>query len=137
MTHSTLPTTIHASIDPAAIGRVNAFFDATAEQTIAELYQNARRSGATRIVVTAGRDGRIEVLDNGSGIADPAAVLPLGRSDWQDCTRSRDTAASSRATPPERRPGASGSSPVTSPANGPPRLKRCRPQTRRPARRSA
>ena len=84
MTHSTLPTTIHASIDPAAIGRVNAFFDATAEQTIAELYQNARRSGATRIVVTAGRDGRIEVLDNGSGIADPAALLSFGRSDWQD-----------------------------------------------------
>ena len=77
------PQTIRARIDPAAIGRVNAFFDATPGQTLAELYQNARRAGARRIEVTTDdRTGTLTVSDDGAGIADPASVLAFGQSEW-------------------------------------------------------
>ena len=75
----TLPATIRATVHEDAIGRVTRFFNATVTETLNELFQNARRSGATRIEVCI-EDGRVSVADDGAGIADPAALLAFGRS---------------------------------------------------------
>ena len=85
-----LPTSIRATVHEDAIGRVGAFFNATAEDMIREIFQNARRSGAKLIEVTidgktdaAGRR-RVSIADDGCGIADPAALLAFGHSRWED-----------------------------------------------------
>ena len=46
-----LPATIRASVHEDAIGRVTRFFNATTLETLNELFQNARRAGATRVDV--------------------------------------------------------------------------------------
>ena len=59
-----------------------------------ELFQNARRGGATRIEVTIDKNN-VVVSDDGNGIETPEIVLTLGGSDWQKRT-------------PEREPGRDG-----------------------------
>ena len=71
---------IRAHVDEGAIGSVTRFFDASDESVFCELYQNARRAGATRIAVEID-GGTATVTDDGRGIADPAIVLAFGRSD--------------------------------------------------------
>ena len=79
----TLPSTIRARIHEDAIGRVTRFFNATTVDTLNELFQNARRAGATRIAVTLDAiNQRITVSDDGEGIADPAALLAFGQTAW-------------------------------------------------------
>ena len=74
---------IRARIADEAIAKVMQFFDDTLVQTLHEILQNARRSGATSVAITHGRpDGRITVSDDGRGIGDPAALLAFGRSGW-------------------------------------------------------
>ena len=46
------PNTIRASIADEAISRVTQFFDGTLAQTLHEVLQNARRSGATSVAIT-------------------------------------------------------------------------------------
>ena len=83
-----LPQTICATVHQDAIRRVNSFFNATADDIVRELFQNARRAGATRIDVTmisasdAGGRHWIRITDDGCGIADPAALLAFGQSNW-------------------------------------------------------
>ncbi len=85
-----IPATIATAVAPETIARVTRLFNNTAHDVICELLQNARRAGASLIEVTiqtAGADTFLHVTDDGHGIADPAAVLTLGRSGWSDDTR--------------------------------------------------
>lgn len=87
-----LPATIRASVHEDAIGRVTRFFNATTLETLNELFQNARRAGATRVDVRIA-GGVVTVTDDGAGIADPAALLAFGRTGWNaETTRSEDPA---------------------------------------------
>ena len=53
------------------------------DETISELIDNARRSGATRIDVTVDKQAeRCAVTDNGCGIAHPMVLLRPGASGW-------------------------------------------------------
>ena len=78
-----LPEQIRASVSADSVERVSRFFDASLGQTLDELFQNARRAGATRIDVDVDADGRLRVADDGSGIEDPRVVLCFGQSDWK------------------------------------------------------
>ena len=75
--------TITARVDPQAITRVTRFFNAGIRQTVEELLQNARRSGASSIDIWI--DGNLlTISDDGAGIADPQALLTFGSSTWKD-----------------------------------------------------
>ncbi len=75
--------TIHARIADEAIQKVMQFFDGTLAQTLQEILQNARRSGATSVAITHDRAGeRITVSDDGRGIGDPRTLLAFGESGW-------------------------------------------------------
>lgn len=90
---STTPYEIRAEIDRDAIRRVSRFFSGSLASMLAEVLQNARRSGATRIDI--GHDaatGEITVRDNGRGIAEPADLLRFGRSSWNGEVASEDPA---------------------------------------------
>ena len=78
-----MPKTIRAIVDQDALARVSSFFDAGLEDIFNELFQNARRAGATRVDVTH-EDGQITVTDDGSGIEDPQSLLSFGRSEWNN-----------------------------------------------------
>ena len=80
-TNKTLPTTIHAKVHENAAQKVTRFFNATFDDIISELYQNARRAGATLIEVVITPDD-VTVDDNGHGVADPQALLSFGHSEW-------------------------------------------------------
>ena len=80
---NTYPATIAGTISPTAIQKVSRFFNATLEQIINEILQNARRSGATQVSVTTTAD-RMRITDDGMGISDPASVLAFGRSSWEN-----------------------------------------------------
>ena len=82
-----LPTVIHSQVDPAAITKVTRLFNNTLGSILTELIQNARRAGATAIdldVAEAENGQWLVVADDGAGIADPAVILALGRSGWDD-----------------------------------------------------
>lgn len=77
------PRTIRAEIAERAIRQVTSFYDATIGSIFSEIYQNARRAGATQVRVDIDRDKQtVTVTDDGVGIASPEAVLSFGRSDW-------------------------------------------------------
>ena len=84
---------IRASVGPTMIEKSTRFFNASFEDIFAELFQNARRAGATSISVDL-RDisspaypyGVLVVYDDGCGVADPAALVTLGQSSWPDTT---------------------------------------------------
>ncbi|MDF0543848.1 ATP-binding protein [Sphingobium sp. H39-3-25] len=91
-----LPTVIHSQVDPAAITKVTRLFDNTLDSILTELIQNARRAGATTIdldVAEAGDRHWLVVTDDGAGIADPAVILALGRSGWDDHIAAREDPA--------------------------------------------
>ena len=84
--------TIRAHVDPTAISRVSRFFDASTTQIIHEMLQNARRAGATSVLVDVDAT-RVTITDNGRGIADPAILLAFGTSGWDEAaTRNEDPA---------------------------------------------
>ncbi len=94
---SYLPTTIRARVHDGAIDRVSRFFNASVADAAAELIQNSRRSGATRLDVAteAMPEGGtvVTVTDDGFGIADPAALLSFGESGWDAATAKREDPA--------------------------------------------
>ena len=89
---ATLPTIIRARVHEDAIGRVTRFFNATTTETLNELFQNARRAGATRVDVRIA-DGSVTVRDDGGGIPDPAALLAFGQTGWGASTTRREDPA--------------------------------------------
>ena len=77
------PNTIRARIADEAISRVTRFFDGTLSQTLHEVLQNARRSGAASVAITYHRaTDRLTVADDGRGIADPRTLLAFGKTGW-------------------------------------------------------
>ena len=92
MQTSSPPAVIHAHVHQDAIKRVSRFFNATTKDTLAELFQNCRRSGASRVDVKLS-EHRITVTDDGAGLADPSVLLAFGRTGWDADTAEKDDAA--------------------------------------------
>jgi hypothetical protein len=91
-----LPATIATSVAPETIAKVGRLFNGSAHDVLSELLQNARRAGASLVTVTTagnGGDRLIHIVDDGSGIADPTAVVTLGRSGWSEETKTSEDPA--------------------------------------------
>ena len=77
---------IRARVGNGAIDKVTRLFNASLPDACVELLQNARRAGATRIMVNTeplGGATRVTIIDDGAGIADPQVLLSFGDSDWK------------------------------------------------------
>ena len=100
--------TIRARIHESAVKRVTRIYAATAAEILAEILQNSRRAGATRVRIavatpaarpdeTATETGEtpltVTITDDGAGIADPAVLLSFGENGWDDATVRREDAA--------------------------------------------
>lgn len=91
-----IPAMIATAVAPETITKVTRLFNNTAYDVICELFQNARRAGATAIavaVIPAPDATYLEIVDDGHGIADPASIVTLGRSGWSDDTRKAEDPA--------------------------------------------
>lgn len=89
--------TFHAQASAKAIEKVGRLFNASLDDILNELLQNARRAGATQILIDQITDPRlgtvVRVADNGEGLADPRSLFSLGHSDWSETlSRSEDAA---------------------------------------------
>ena len=88
---------VTAAIHPSLVSRVTRFYDASLETVLTELFQNARRSGATAITLEPlnSPEYPTELLlhDNGSGIEDPAILLQYGANAWSHYTVHSEDAA--------------------------------------------
>ena len=85
-----IPAMIATAVAPETITKVTRLFNNTAYDVVCELFQNARRAGATLVavtVITASDAAYLQIVDDGHGIADPASIVTLGRSGWSDDTR--------------------------------------------------
>ena len=120
---SHLPATICARVHDGAIDRVSRFFNASVADAAAELIQNSRRSGATRLDVATEAvpesGSVVTVTDDGFGIADPAVLLSFGESGWDAATAKREDPAgmgvyalSKRGCVISSRPGTAGRAPM-------------------------
>jgi len=93
----TVPFTFHASVADDAIAKVSRLFNATLDDIFAELFQNARRAGASKIAVDQFEDAElgaiIRIVDNGPGLTDPKHLFMLGQSAWTDQITSVEDAA--------------------------------------------
>ena len=92
----TIVTKLRARVSPEAITKVTRIFNGTLDDIFNELFQNARRAGATCVAVTAEHlDDAclITVADDGAGIADPVDLVSLGQSDWPGECRTREDPA--------------------------------------------
>lgn len=92
----TPPTTIRSQVDPTAVTKVTRLFNNSIGDVLAELVQNARRAGASMVDLrTSEAEGTsfLIVSDDGVGIEDPAIVLALGRSGWDDIVARREDPA--------------------------------------------
>ena len=91
--------TIRARIHENAVKRVTRIYAATAAEILAEILQNSRRAGATRVRIaitapaarpdeTATENGEtpltVTITDDGAGIADPTVLLSFGENGWDD-----------------------------------------------------
>ena len=100
--------TIRARIHESAVKRVTRIYAATAAEILAEILQNSRRAGATRVRISvatpAARTDEIAVAagdtpltvtiaDDGAGVADPAVLLSFGENGWDDALVRREDAA--------------------------------------------
>lgn len=91
-----LPISIHASVSQSLLGRVTRIFNNSVSDVLSELLQNSRRAGAGRVYVdVAEAHGRsiLVIRDDGSGIDDPAKILTLGDSGWNEGIAHREDPA--------------------------------------------
>ncbi len=93
----TVPFTFHAIVADDAIAKVSRLFNATLDDIFAELFQNARRAGASKIIVDQFDDPElgavIRIVDDGPGLTDPKHLFMLGQSAWADQVTSVEDAA--------------------------------------------
>ena len=93
----TVPFTFHASVADDAISKVSRLFNATLDDIFAELFQNARRAGASKIAVDQLEDPElgtvIRIVDDGAGLTDPKHLFLLGQSAWPGQVTSVEDAA--------------------------------------------
>ena len=100
--------TIRARIHESAVKRVTRIYAATLADIFAEILQNSRRAGATRVRISVAAPARnaaddtpdfgeapvtVTVTDDGAGIADPAVLLSFGENGWDDALVRREDAA--------------------------------------------
>ena len=93
--------TIRARIHESAVKRVTRIYAATAAEILAEILQNSRRAGATRVHIavtapaatTGDTPLTVNISDDGGGIADPAVLLSFGENGWDDELVRREDAA--------------------------------------------
>ena len=100
--------TIRARIHESAAKRVTRIYAATAAEILAEILQNSRRAGATRVRLTVAAPAArptaiaagtgeapltVTIADDGAGIADPAVLLSFGENGWDDALVRREDAA--------------------------------------------
>ena len=83
---------IQAKVNSRLLSKAGRLFTGSLTGRMIELLQNARRAGATQVDIT-NRDGQVTVQDNGRGITDFAALLDLGRSNWDDRLESAEDPA--------------------------------------------
>ena len=91
-----LPTTIRTSVSSQAITKVTRLFNGTIADVLSECLQNARRGGATSVVIeTLDLAGHptLAIRDDGIGIDDPSVVVSLGRSGWDETIQTREDPA--------------------------------------------
>ena len=93
-----MPRIIRARMHPDTLSRVPRMFNASPTDTLNELFQNARRSGATRIDVIIRLNGpgntyQVIVEDDGRGITNPQVLLSYGENSWEDGLTEREDAA--------------------------------------------
>ncbi len=76
-----------ACVSDEAMSKVSGLFNASPDDILNELLQNARRSGARRIRVDQREDSErgpvICVSDDGPRLDDPRSLFTLGRSAWE------------------------------------------------------
>ena len=100
--------TIRARIHESAVKRVTRIYAATAAEILAEILQNSRRAGATRVRIAVAAPAAcpagiaagtgetplsVTIADDGDGIADPAVLLSFGENGWDDALVRREDAA--------------------------------------------
>lgn len=91
-----LPATIHTSVGQSLIGKVSRLFNNSVTDVLNELLQNARRAGAGRVEIDVAGDAGGSILvvrDDGSGVADPAKLVTLGDSGWDEAVAHREDPA--------------------------------------------
>lgn len=76
----------HAQVAAEAIEKVGRLFNASIDDILNELLQNARRAGAAKVLIDQIDDPRfgpaIRIADDGAGLDDPRSLFSLGRSEW-------------------------------------------------------
>lgn len=80
-----LPATIQTAVGQSMISRVTRLFNNSVQDVLTELLQNARRAGATRVDIDSfdlADQPTLVIRDNGTGIDDPAKLVTLGDSGW-------------------------------------------------------
>ena len=84
--------TIQATVNARLLSKANRLFTGTLDGRVIEILQNARRAGATEVVIT-NQEGSVTVHDNGRGIDDFSKLLDLGGSGWEDDLESSEDPA--------------------------------------------
>ena len=90
------PATIRPSVSADTITKVTRLFNGSIDDIVNELLQNARRAGATAIVIShtkADTGIHLTIADDGTGVADPAQMLALGDSGWDSPIAAREDPA--------------------------------------------
>jgi hypothetical protein len=91
-----LPATIQTSVGQSLLGKITRLYNNSLFDILVEALQNSRRAGASRIdidvVEWAGRSTLV-ICDDGSGIDDPAKLVTLGDSGWDDSIAHREDPA--------------------------------------------
>ena len=90
------PATIRPSVSADTITKVTRLFNGSIDDIVNELLQNARRAGATAIVIShtkADTGIHLTIADDGSGVANPAQMLALGDSGWNSAIAAREDPA--------------------------------------------
>lgn len=91
-----LPATIHTSVGQSLLGKISRFFNNGVSDVLVEALQNSRRAGASRVEIdVVEADGRaiLVIRDDGSGLDDPAKLVTLGDSGWDEAIAHREDPA--------------------------------------------
>jgi hypothetical protein len=93
---SLYPAIIRPAVSAETIGKVTRMFTGNIHDVIAELFQNARRAGSSRIDVSIDESRSPAwafIRDDGQGIASPEIFVTLGQSGWDTPVRETEDPA--------------------------------------------